>query len=178
MGEAIVRNLAAKTGKDISEWLEVVIDSQLTDKKAVTAYLKQEHGLGHFQAQKVYEHFAGQDHYADPGTFAGRLFTDPARQALYADLKRALLALGADVREQPCRSYLPFYRKHQFAAVLPAGKDGLAVALNLPADFRHERFDAAGSKTTARLNQQTVIDSAEQIDAALLEVFALAYQNN
>ena len=58
MGEAIVRNLKAKTGKDLHAWIEVVKQSGYTEKRAVTRFLKEEKQLGHFQAQKVFEHFA------------------------------------------------------------------------------------------------------------------------
>ena len=50
MSEAIVRNLKAKTGKDINEWITVVQQSGHTEKKAITLFLKNECKLGHFQA--------------------------------------------------------------------------------------------------------------------------------
>ena len=65
MGEAIIRNLPAKTGKDLNQWIEIVRRSPLNEKKAVIAWLKETHGLGHFQAQKVYERATGTDPYVD-----------------------------------------------------------------------------------------------------------------
>ena len=57
MGEAIIRNLKAKTGKDLPEWIDVVKQSGHTEKKVIIGFLKDEHKLGHFQAQKVVEHY-------------------------------------------------------------------------------------------------------------------------
>ena len=58
MGEAIIRNLKAKTGKDLPEWIDVVKQSGHTEKKAIISFLKDEHKLGHFQAQKVVERYS------------------------------------------------------------------------------------------------------------------------
>ena len=64
MGEAIIRNLKDKTSRDLDQWIEVVRQSPLTKKRAVMRMLKERHGLGHFQAQKVYERASGTDPYA------------------------------------------------------------------------------------------------------------------
>ncbi len=64
MGAAILRNLAAKTGHPLDYWLEVVQQSGLNEKKEIMALLKTDHGLGHFQAQKVFEVSQGLDDYA------------------------------------------------------------------------------------------------------------------
>jgi len=55
MEEAIVRNLADKTGKSLEEWCEVLRGSGLTEKRDMKKYLKEDHGVGHFQAQTIVE---------------------------------------------------------------------------------------------------------------------------
>lgn len=57
MSEAIIRNLKEKTGKTLEEWLDEVKETALEEKKEVIEFLKNEKGLGHFQAQEVYKHF-------------------------------------------------------------------------------------------------------------------------
>jgi len=53
MEQAIVRNLEAKTGKSLEQWLVVLRDSGLTEKGALKDELKKVHGVGHFQAQTI-----------------------------------------------------------------------------------------------------------------------------
>ena len=50
---AIVRNLAEKTGKTLEEWFAVLDDSGITEKRDMKAHLKEDHGVGHFQAQTI-----------------------------------------------------------------------------------------------------------------------------
>ena len=57
MDAAIVRNLPDKTGKSLDEWLEVLVQSGLTEKKELKAHLKESHGVGHFQAQTIVKRF-------------------------------------------------------------------------------------------------------------------------
>lgn len=58
MRDAILRNLEVKTGKSLAQWLVIVRKSGLTDRKTIVDYLKKEYGVGHFQAQTIWENFA------------------------------------------------------------------------------------------------------------------------
>ena len=53
MEAAIVRNLAEKTGMTLEEWFTVLDDSGMTEKRDMKAHLKEDHGVGHFQAQTI-----------------------------------------------------------------------------------------------------------------------------
>ena len=57
MEAAIIQNLPGKTGKSLDEWLEVLRESKLTEKKELKAHLKDTHGVGHFQAQTIVKRF-------------------------------------------------------------------------------------------------------------------------
>ena len=57
MKAAIIKNLPAKTGKSLDEWLEVLRESNLTEKRELKAHLKETHGVGHFQAQTIVSRF-------------------------------------------------------------------------------------------------------------------------
>ena len=48
MEAAIIRNLPDKTGKSLEEWLQVLREADLPDKKQMKAHLKETHGVGHF----------------------------------------------------------------------------------------------------------------------------------
>ncbi len=57
MNDAIVRNLKDKTGKSLGEWIEALRASTSAEKKEIIKFLKEENGLGHFQAQTIYKHY-------------------------------------------------------------------------------------------------------------------------
>lgn len=129
MGEAIVANLKAKTGKDLGQWLEVLRASGITDPLRAREHLRAA-GLGPFQAVAVVERAFAEDPYAD----ARRLIDDhfarfPEQRALY---DAAVARLGAaGLSPQPCRGYLPVYREGKIAISFKATARGLYAALNL-----------------------------------------------
>jgi hypothetical protein len=57
MEAAIMRNLADKTGKSLEEWFAVLDDSNITEKEDMKKYLKEDHGVGHFQTQTIVKHY-------------------------------------------------------------------------------------------------------------------------
>ena len=57
MEAAMIRNLPEKTGKSLKEWCAVLKDSGLTEKRDMKKHLKEDHGVGHFQAQTIVKHY-------------------------------------------------------------------------------------------------------------------------
>ena len=53
MKKAIIRNLKDKTGRNMEEWFEVLKESSLTEKRDMKKHLKENYGVGHFQAQTI-----------------------------------------------------------------------------------------------------------------------------
>tara|TARA_A100001037_G_C15026001_1_gene578662 strand:+ start:600 stop:782 length:183 start_codon:yes stop_codon:yes gene_type:complete len=53
MEKAIIRNLKDKTGRNMEEWFEVLKESSLTEKRDMKKHLKENYGVGHFQAQTI-----------------------------------------------------------------------------------------------------------------------------
>ena len=53
MEAAMIRNLPEKTGKSLEEWCEVLRESGLTEKRDMKNHLKEDHSVGHFQAQTI-----------------------------------------------------------------------------------------------------------------------------
>ena len=46
-----------KTGKSIDEWLKVLAQEKIPDKKEMKVFLKEKHTVGHFQAQTIVKVF-------------------------------------------------------------------------------------------------------------------------
>ena len=177
MGDAIVRNLESKTGYPLEHWLDVLHEGDASDRKSAIAYLKSA-GLGHFQAQKVFEASVGADPYADPEALVEAQFPGASREA-YAAFAKTCRALGEDVRAQPCRTYVPFYAARQFAMITAKPDGSLHVGLALPDDYTHEAVESArGFGGSARINARFALAPSGELTAGQREVLAQAYAYN
>jgi hypothetical protein len=128
MGEAIVANLKAKTGKDLEEWKEEILKTKLTQKKAIMTWLK-ENGLGHIQAQTVSAVYLGVGLY-DAKRDKESLFSK------YPDQKRLMEVIGRRLEKEyqltpkPCKGYIPYYcEKGTIALSFKPTQKGLYVGL-------------------------------------------------
>ncbi len=177
MGEAIARNMQKKTGKTLEEWVDIVVASPITEKKEAMTFLKKEKGLGHFQAQRVFEELKGVNPYQNDAAFEGQIFDTAALKSLYDFFKAELLKVGEDVRIQPCRSYIPFYRKNQFA-ILSKSKEGVILGLNLPDDFVAEKFSRPCNLGSKRINAQAILQDPRDWDNHITQAVETAYKQN
>ena len=60
MENAIIKNLPEKTGKSMDEWLSVLLEENLSNKKEMKVFLKEKYKVGHFQAQTIVKFFMEQ----------------------------------------------------------------------------------------------------------------------
>lgn len=179
MGDAILKNLEAKTGQSLEAWLEVVAASNLFEKKAILSHLKEEHGLGHFQAQKVYEASQSIDLYAGDQDFAKALFNTPDLAAAFVEVRQFILALGADVTERPCKTYIPFYAKRQFVMVT-SRKTGILLGFALAENEgdKHPELVPATSLGSDRINYKLQLSASTGLTRKAESLIRTAYQQN
>ncbi len=176
MGEAVLRNLKSKSGKDAEAWIKLLVVNNLTAKKEVTSFLKTVHGLGHFQAQKVYELFSDTDPYTNAEAFEKIVLKNKSTGQMYEKLKTSLLQFGDDVRVQPCKTYIPFYRKNQFVIAQTNGSK-LLIGVNLSAE--RPGFEPAKNLGSGeRINYQTTVEQLSDIDQQLLALLKKSYSAN
>lgn len=170
MGEAIIANLKAKTGKDLAGWEAELRASGLSDPTEARQHLM-ELGLGRFQAVTVVEHAFGLHAYADDHHLVDDQF------ARYPDLRplydRAVAGLDADTfTPKPCRGYLPIYRDGRTVLSFTATKSGLYAALTLRTpeawpDSVDHKPSLGGS---ARLKHGVYLRDEAELDRLLDEV--------
>lgn len=141
MGEAIIRNLPAKTGRSLEQWLTLLdADGPSTPRDRVD-WLEREHGLGRITAQAVVGHAPGGEEvtdvtaYDDPDSLVTALFGAPGTdmRRRYEALRADIEATVPDVRVTECRGYVGFATRRQFAAVRPR-KGALQLGLR-PGDI-------------------------------------------
>lgn len=56
---AMIRNLKEKTGKNLEEWIALVMDYADLSDKELLPILKDTHDLGHFQAKMIIKYRKG-----------------------------------------------------------------------------------------------------------------------
>ncbi len=181
--QAIVDNLAAKTGRDLGQWLARVKQAapEGADGRALTAWLKGE-GLGGTQAAVVAGRAAkAGSHAFFEDTPEGYLrAAEGYVEAMFAGKKASLrpcfealmdlgLALGRDVKACPCKTFVPLYRHHAIAQIKPAAaRLDLGLALGDPAAVRDPSGrlrDTGGFGKKDRITHRLAIQAPEDVDA-------------
>jgi hypothetical protein len=85
-------------------------------------------------------------------------------------------ALGDDVLICPCKTIVPFYRKHVFAEIKPATKTRIDFGFALRATKATGRLvDTGGFAKKDRITHQISITSAADIDDEFKEWLRAAY---
>jgi predicted transport protein len=177
MGEAIVKNLKEKTGKELPEWLKL-LEENVPDgtKKEKIAWLKSQNGLGHYQAVTVVERSEGELVYDNGEKLVDALFDGkPAElKAAYTKLIEMIEKLGSDIKIKPCVGYVPFYRKKQFLVVKPS-KDKLVIGLALPESMDEALLSPAkGLGGSNRItSQMAVVDFKDEHLAVIKRAYEL-----
>lgn len=129
MGEAIIANLKAKSGKDLDEWRAELAQARILDPAAAHAHLRAL-GLGQFQALTVVERVFARDQYADEQQLVADHFARHGEQRALYDYAVTQLA-AHHCTPKPCRGYLPLYRDGRIAISFKATSRGLYAALTL-----------------------------------------------
>jgi len=53
MEKAMIKNMVEKTGKQIDEWIEIVIDKKFNKHSEIVAFLKSEYSMTHGYANLI-----------------------------------------------------------------------------------------------------------------------------
>ena len=132
---AVTGSLAARTGRSLDEWLDVVQASGIDplDQNAVRRWLKAEHGIPQNSQWAIADAAARAAGWVRPTVkeYVGSQYRG-ARASLrpvYDAVAGAITALGDDVTVEGRGGYTPFVRGRQFAAVAAAAKDRVDLGL-------------------------------------------------
>ena len=168
-------NIEKSTGRSVAEWTKLIRESGLDKHSQLVAMLKEQHGLGHGNANllviRARESAAGgpageqsliDSHYA--GKNAGL-------RPLYESVVAAVKAFGADVELAPKKTYVSLRRRKQFGQVGPAAGQ-LEVCLNLPGHAGTQRLRPISGMATHRVR----VNAEDQLDDELLGWLREAYQ--
>src|SRR5207244_847816 len=169
-----VRELKAKTGRSLDEWIKHINKEGPDTEKERREWLKIVHGMGTNTAWWLAERSVGKTGAWDDtpegylkqaevyvkDMFAGKR---AALKPIYDELLDLGLGLAKDVKACPCQTIVPLYRNHVFAQIKPTTRTRIDLGFALkdsPATGR--LIDTGGfakkDRTTDRLPNTAVSD--------------------
>jgi hypothetical protein len=172
-----IRNLEARSGKKLAQWLDIIRKSKLQRPSEVVELLKTKHGLGHSTASMLFQTFKGGgaawEENADAlveALFAGK--HAPLRP-IYEALAVAARSLGPDIRIEPRRTYVALASKAMFGLARP-GAGRLDLGLMLPGVRPARRLLLAKSLGSDRITHRIALTRPADVDAEVLRYLAAA----
>ncbi len=179
---AVTGSLAARTGRSLDEWLDVVQASGIDplDQNAVRRWLKAEHGIPQNSQWAIADAAARAAGWVRPTVkeYVGSQYQG-ARASLrpvYDAVAGAITSLGDDVTVEGRGGYTPFVRGRQFAAVAAAAKDRVDLGLRFtdpPAAGRLVPASGPGQAT-----HKIALRSVADVDDEVLHLLRAAYDQN
>jgi predicted transport protein len=173
MGDAIAKNLPAKTGRTFEEWVALTREKGLSSRKERIAWLKSEHGLGSVTAMFIAADAEGKSMvatYADEDALLEGMYggDKAALRPIYDQLAKTAGKLGRDVELTVCKTYVGIRRKRQFAIIKPGARERVYLGLTLPGAKTGGRLLNAGSIGNDRMTHRIEIASKKDIDAEVI----------
>ena len=176
MVQSWVVSLPTKTGRSLDEWIRLVKKEGPSSEKERCDWLKANHGLGTNTAGWIAGRASGRSLEDEDPTaylkaaegyvsamFAGK---KEGLRPIYDALLKLGMALGRDVKVCPCKTMVPFYRRHVFAQIKPASVARIDLG---PGTRRHARTRAVDRHRRTgprkdRITHRIVISSPAEID--------------
>ncbi len=186
MKQAWIAGLPGKTGKAIEEWIELVHEDGPGSERERRDWLKEEHGLGGNAAWWIAELAEGRaTEDGDPKAYlmaadgyVATMFSGKAGglRPICDKILELVADLGADVRVCPCKTLIPLYRKHVFAAIRPV--DGLRIELGFALQDLEptgKLVDTGGFAKKDRISHSMPIHSLSDVNAEVKRWLRWAY---
>ncbi len=182
MLSAVSHSLAARTGRSLEQWLDLVRSSELDplDQNAVRGWLKREHGVPQNSQWAIADAAARAAGWVPPtvAEYVDRQYAGAKAglRPVYDVLAAAITELGDDVTVEGRGSYIPFVRGRQFAAIAAAARDRVDLGLRFtdpPASARLRPGGGPGQAT-----HTVSLRSAREVDDEVRHLLSAAYEQN
>lgn len=186
MVQTWIAELPEKTGRTLDQWLRLIHREGPDSPAPLREWLKTRHGLGTNSAWWLAERAEGKGHEEDdPAAYlktAERYVAEmyagkkAALKPIHDELLRLGRSMGSDVRVCPCKTIVPFYRKHVFAQIKPATLTRVDVGLAL-GDMKvpARLIDTGGLEKKDRITHRIPITSIAEIDDEVRRWMKTAY---
>ena len=181
MEESGLAILKERTGRTLDDWVRVVKKSGPPTEKKRIAWLKEAHGITTNYALWIAKRVNGGGSAAayDPDAMVKEMFAGK-KTGLRPICDRMLalaFGLGKDVHVSPCKTIVPFYRKHVFAQVKPTTVTRVDVGFALKdMEPLGKLVSTGGFEKGDRITHRIPVASIDDIDAELKKWLKHAYQ--
>jgi hypothetical protein len=188
MVQKSIAELKDKTGRSLDEWIALIQKHGPKSEKARHEWLKSKHKLGTNTAIWLAERAEGnggnfddaETYLAAAAQFVEQQYSGPKSglREIYDQLLTLGKSLGADVKACPCKTMVPFYRKHVFAQIKPTTNTRVDLGFCLT---HHEGklpkrlVDTGGMAKKDRITHRIEIKSVSEIDDEVKRWLKIAY---
>ncbi|MBD8488191.1 DUF4287 domain-containing protein [Echinicola sp. CAU 1574] len=174
--QTMIDNMPEKTGKSLTEWLEILKDKSFSKHSEAVQYLKKEHQVTHGFANTIVtlskDEAASEDDLVT-AQYKGKEELLPIYQALIKYVK----TLGEDVTITPKKGSVSIIRKRQFILIKPATKTRIDLGFKLKDQPTTERLGDSGPFGTMCTHRVQLLEVAE-VDAELKGWIKEAYEKS
>ena len=177
MAATMIRNLAAKTGKDLPAWLEITRSSGLAKHGAMVKLLKHEHGVTHGFANLIaHKSLERAQSPSEPEDLVISQYSGAKARLkpIYDALSSKVSDFGSDVEWSPKKTYVSLRRHKQFGLIQPSTKTRVDVGLNLKGVEPTDRLELSGS-FNAMCTHRVRLSTPDQVDGELVGWLKQAY---
>ena len=177
MAATMAKNLKAKTGKSLAQWVKIALSTKLAKHSDVVRFLKEEQGLGHGYANLIaleLKHGGKPAASTDDMVAAQYAGAKEDLRPIYDSLVKAIQRFGKDVEVSPKKAYVSLRRSKQFALIQPSTKTRVDVGLNLKGEKAAGRLQAAGSM--GMVTHKVSVTDKKEVDAELIALLKNAYE--
>ena len=182
-----IEELPGKTGRSLEEWIAFTKTSGPPTEKERREWLKKEHRLGSNAAAWIAERVDGKGTEEDSpeaylktaAEWVEAQYSGPraALRPLYELLLKLGFSLGKDVKASPCKTMVPFYRKHVFAQIKPSTNTRIDLGFALGNMKTPKRLiDTGGYEKKDRITRRIEVRSKADIDDELKKWLKKAYE--
>jgi hypothetical protein len=181
MEESSLTNLKERTGKTLEEWVRIVKKSGPPTERERIAWLKEAHGITTNYALWIAKRADGGGSSAayDPDAMVEEMFAGKKAGLLpiYERMLALAFGLGKDVNVSPCKTIVPFYRKHVFAQV----KATTNTRVDLGFAFKDlepsgRLISTGGFEKGDRITHRIPVSSVAEIDTEVKKWLKHAYE--
>jgi len=186
-----IDELATKTGRSLEDWFRHIRQRGPKTEKECRVWLAEQYQLGTNTAGWLAEKALGGAEALAQDTPDGYLRLAPeyvagmysgpraALRPIHDELVRIARQQGSDVRICPCKTMVPFYRRHVFAQIKPASQKRIDLGLALGEEpFTARLRDTGGRVKKDRITHCVSVSSLGDIDLQIKRWLKQAYERD
>tara|TARA_R110000737_G_scaffold13690_2_gene29589 strand:- start:3710 stop:4252 length:543 start_codon:yes stop_codon:yes gene_type:complete len=174
--KTMIDNMPEKTGKNLTEWLEILAKTNFEKHSLAVNFLKKEHGVSHGFANTIVTLSIAKDNDTEDvvvNQYIGKALLKPIYDMLISIIEK----FGDDVVIAPKKGSVSLIRKKQFALIKPATKTRIDLGLKLKdiaVQGRLENSGPFGTMCTHRIQLKNIAD----IDNEVIGWLSKAYEKS